>query len=307
MVANRSALFLLAFSAVQLSTHAFAQLPQPDGGAVQPGHLPASWVTGGPNCLEMQDWEVHQFNPDFFILRESGCTNYEKPFLYLIFGKERALLLDTGAGPAQTYDAVYRVVNRWLEKNGRTSIPLVVTHSHGHGDHIEGDGQFRGKPGVQFVEPTVAGAKEAFAIKSWPDTNGIIDLGSRPIDIIPIPGHQEASIALYDRLTGILLTGDSLYPGRLYVNDWPAFKSSIQRLVSFTEGKTVTYILGCHIEEARQPYLDYKVGTKYQPEEHSLDLGRGELLELNAALQKMGSTPARAAFRDFTIWPKEHK
>ena len=33
----------------------------------------------------MPDWQIHEYNANFYILRESGCTNYEKPFLYLIF------------------------------------------------------------------------------------------------------------------------------------------------------------------------------------------------------------------------------
>ena len=57
-----------------------------------------------------------------------------------------------------------------------------------------------------------------------------------------------------------------------------------------------------HVEEARTPYLDYKVETKYQPDEHVLELGRGELLELDEALKHM-KAPKRLAFRDFTIWP----
>src|SRR5262249_30434508 len=51
---------------------------------LEPGTLPASWLTGGPNCLVLPDWQVHQYNSGFFIIRESGCINYEKPFLYLI-------------------------------------------------------------------------------------------------------------------------------------------------------------------------------------------------------------------------------
>ncbi len=295
---------LLTLSLCLLPT-AFCQIPQPDGGPVQAGELPLRWMTGGPNCLELQDWEVHQFNPDFFIIRESGCTNYEKPFLYLLFGKEKALLLDTGAGPAKTGEIVAQVMGRWQEKNHRATMPLIVTHSHGHGDHIAGDAQFRGKTGITFVEPTVKGATEAFAISNWPETNGSVDLGDRVIDVIPLPGHQEAALAFYDRRTGVLLTGDSLYPGRLYVYDLPVFAASIQRLVTFTEGKTITHVLGCHIEETRQPYLDYPVGTAYQPDEHGLALGRGELLELNEGLKKLGGTPARVAYRDFTIWPSK--
>ncbi len=286
---------------------AFGQIPQPDGGHVEAGEIPLHWATGGPNCIELQDWEVHQFNPDFFIIRESGCTNYEKPFLYLIFGKERALLLDTGAGPAKTAHIVAQVMGRWEEKNHRGTMPLLVTHSHGHGDHIAGDAQFRGKPGTEFVEPTVEGATKAFGISKWPEANGSVDLGDRVMDVVPLPGHEKAALAFYDRRTGVLLTGDSLYPGRLYVFDLPEFAASIQRLVNFTEGKIVTFVLGCHIEQAQQPYLDYPVGTAYQPYEHSLALGRAELLELNEGLKKLGHTPARVAYRDFTIWPREVK
>ena len=60
--------------------------------AVRPGTLPKSWITGGPKCMEVPDWQVHEYNPDFYILRESGCTHFEKPFLYLLFGADKALL-----------------------------------------------------------------------------------------------------------------------------------------------------------------------------------------------------------------------
>jgi hydroxyacylglutathione hydrolase len=71
---------------------------EPDGAGLEPGLLPASWLSGGPNCVSVPDWQVHEYNDNFYILRESGCINYEKPFLYLIFGDKKALLEDTGAG-----------------------------------------------------------------------------------------------------------------------------------------------------------------------------------------------------------------
>ena len=128
-------------------------------------------------------------------------------------------------------------------------------------------------------------------------------LGGRTLDIVPIPGHERASIAIYDRRTGILLTGDTMYPGRLYVADGAAFAKSVQRLVTFTKDLPVAHVLGAHIEQARTPFLDYPVGTKFQPDEHALDLSRGQLLELNDALQQMGNTVVRRAMRDFTVWP----
>src|SRR5882762_5791634 len=116
----------------------FAQAPQPDGGGVSRGVLPVSWKASGPTCENIPDWQVHEYNPDFYILRESGCTNYEKPFLYLLFGKDRALLEDTGAGKSDAAQVVSDLIAKWCALKGRPSIPLIVAHSHSHGDHIAG-------------------------------------------------------------------------------------------------------------------------------------------------------------------------
>jgi glyoxylase-like metal-dependent hydrolase (beta-lactamase superfamily II) len=279
-----------------------AQAPEPDGGGVRSGTLPTSWRTGGPTCGSAPEWEIHQYNPDLYILRENGCVNYEKPFLYVFFGSEKALLIDTGAGETHVATAVNGVLDEWAKRNNKPVPPLIVGHSHSHDDHIAGDAQFKSRPNTTLVPLTVEATMQTFGIAHWPDSVGKIDLGNRIIDVIPIPGHDVLSLAYYDRQTGILDAGDSLYPGRLYVKDFAAFVASTQRLVKFTEGKIITHIVGCHIEQQRTPYLDYKVGTKYQPDEHSLDMGRGELLELNDALSRM-KAPARLAFRDFTIWP----
>lgn len=274
---------------------------------METGDLPHSWITGGPNCLEIPDWQVHEYNPTFYILRESGCTHYEKPFLYLIFGKERAMLVDTGAGAADTAGEVQRLMARWLKRNERPSMPLVVTHSHGHSDHTAGDAGFAKMPETTVIPAQVEPLQKAFGITEWPRQNGSIDLGGRVIDVIPLPGHQPAEVAYYDRRTGILLTGDHLYPGRLYVSDFEEYLASTRRLVEFTATRPVAHILGCHIEQSTTPFVDYQVGTSYQPQEHSLELGRGVLLELLAGLETMQNQPARVRYRDFTIWPRQPK
>src|SRR5204863_6504591 len=131
-----------------------------------------------------------------------------------------------------------------------------------------------------------------------------IDLGDRVVDILEIPGHHAAHLAYYDRRTGILLTGDHLYPGRLYVTDFAAYEASTRKLVEFTATRPVAHILGCHIEQSSTPFVDYPVGTKYQPKEHVLELGRAHLLELLAGLEAMREKPVKALLRDFTIWPR---
>jgi len=67
--------------------------------------------------------------------------------------------------------------------------------------------------------------------------------------------------------------------------------------------KPVAHLLGNHIEESSTPYLDYPVGTMYQPNEHELQLARGSLLELDEALTSMHGSPKRLALRDFSVWP----
>ncbi len=289
---------------------ALAQAPQPDGAGLQRGTFPDHWITGGPDCSDnaaspIPKWQVHAYNPDLYIIRESGCTNYEKPFLYLFFGKDRALLQDTGAGETNVTEIVNQIMGEWLRRNGRESIPLIVAHSHGHGDHTSGDKQLAARPNTAVTGLSVEATQKAYGIARWPEDRGSIDLGGRILDVIAIPGHQSFSVAFYDRLTGVLLTGDTLYPGRLYVSDYPAFRASIQRLVDFTRDKPVAHILGCHIEESNTPFLDYPVGTKFQPAEHVLELSHAHLVELNEALKMMGAAAVRLALRDLTVWPRD--
>ncbi len=282
---------------------AVAQLPEPDGAGIQAGSFPSAWITGGPKCMEVPDFQVHEYNPDFYILRESGCLNYEKPFLYLIFGKDKALLLDTGAGKTEIASVIQHVRAKWLQRNKRESIPLVVTHSHNHGDHTSGDAQLRDLPNTTVVGPALDPVKAFFGFKDWPNDVIEYDLGDRVIDILGIPGHDAASIALYDRRTGLLLTGDTVYPGRLYVREAPVFAASIRRLIDFTKGKPVTHVLGTHIEQTAVPFVEFPIGSMYQPGEHVLELTRGTLLEIDDALQSMGESVKRYALRDVTIYP----
>jgi hydroxyacylglutathione hydrolase len=273
--------------------------------AIETGTFPRSWVTGGPNCLEVPDWQVHAYNSSFFILRESGCTDYEKPFLYLVFGKERALLVDTGAGPVDTAAFTGKLIAKWSKANQRASIPLMVVHTHAHGDHIAGDKDLAAMPNVTVIPATVEAQQKAFGIADWPNQPGSIDLGGRVVDVLAIPGHQAAHVAYYDRATALLLTGDHLYPGRLYISDFPAYLASTERLVRFAETRPVAHILGNHIEQKSTPFADYPVGAVYQPEEHNLELGRANLLELMSALEALHGNPKKIFLPDITIYPRE--
>ena len=271
--------------------------------SLEPGALPASWYAGGKDCGGAPRFVVHAYNPDFYILRQPACTSYEKPFLYLIFGNANALLLDSGAGGVDVVTPVDTLVRAWMARRGVTSLPLIVAHSHAHGDHVAGDTLFAHRPNTTVVGRDTASVRAFFGIARWPADSGRIDLGGRVLDVLPIPGHQPASIAVYDRRTGVLLTGDTFYPGRLYVRDTAAFATSIDRLTEFSRTHRVTHMLGAHVENTSTPSIDYPVGTVDQPAEHALSLGRSELVTLDSVVRTMRGRMTRTVLRDVTIWP----
>ena len=283
------------------------QIPEPNGGVIRPGTLPLRWATGGPKCMQMPEWQVHEYNPDLILMRQSGCTDYEKPFVFVLFGKDRAMLLDTGSRNGNIVPALERVMHDWMLRNERTAMPLLVVHTHSHEDHTFGDVAIRAMNDpavpVTYLAPTVPATAKFYGIVRWPEDIGHVDLGDRTIDVIPIPGHDVVSVAFYDRQTAVLFTGDSVYPGRIYIRDFTAFARSNRRMVQFTEGKVVAHLLGNHIEQTRTPYLDYPVGTMYQPEEHALELPRGTLLEMQDAIDALGGKPKRVAYAEFSLWP----
>lgn len=276
----------------------------PPHAVFQPGTVPSGWYAGGRDCGARADFNVQAYNDGLFILRQAACKNYEKPFVYLILGSTRALLLDTGAGKVDIWTPVDSLVRAWSRRHGNASMQLVVAHSHAHGDHVAGDSQFVGKPNTTLVGRDSGSVRAFFAINRWPEDSGTIDLGNRVLDILAIPGHQPAGIAVYDRRTGVLFTGDTFYPGRLYVRDTAAFARSVARLVRFAGTHTVLHFLGAHVENSRTPGVDYPVGTVDQPNEHDLDLNRAQLVELDSVVQGMRGRFVRTVRRDFTVWPQ---
>jgi hydroxyacylglutathione hydrolase len=271
----------------------------------QPEHgvLPQSWYTPGEPRDGSPDFLVHAYNNDFYILRQSAHTHFEKPFLYLIFGRDRAILFDTGAGNVDVAGVVRSVVREWLLRNGREHIALIVTHTHNHNDHIAGDEQFANREGVTLVKADAASVSAFYGFTNWPNENVTIDLGDRVLDLIPIPGHEASSFAIYDRRTQVMITSDTFYPGRLYVRDGAAFAASIRRLVDFSACHHVVHFLGTHIEQSSVPFVDYPEGTVDQSNEHVLQLSRAQLLELNDALTAMNGKVVRYALPSLTVWP----
>jgi glyoxylase-like metal-dependent hydrolase (beta-lactamase superfamily II) len=266
------------------SADAPALVDAPPGG-LSPGSLTVSWMHGSQSCATNTDPEVqvHTYNATTHIIRQNKCRTFEAPFIYVLQGTTGALVLDTGATTTVTLrDAVRGLVG---------TKALTVAHSHAHGDHVAGDPRFSGQPNTTVVGTTRAAVQAAFGITTWPMGTGTIDLGGRVLDVLAIPGHEQTHIAIYDRQTGLLLTGDTLYPGLLFINDWAMYRISIGRLAQFVATHPIAHVLGAHVEMTSTPKVNYAYGTTYQPAEHVLQLTAANVLELDAALTALGATP----------------
>jgi glyoxylase-like metal-dependent hydrolase (beta-lactamase superfamily II) len=215
--------------------------------------------------------QVHAVDDRTYVLRQNKSVHWEGPFLHLLLGEDRALLLDTGATEDPAAFPLRAAVDAVLD-----GLPLVVAHTHGHGDHVAADGQFADRPDTVVVGRDPAAVRSFFGFTDWPDEVVTFDLGGRVLELTGIPGHHETSIAVFDPRTGFLLTGDTVYPGRLYVFDHAAFVASLERLVAFASVRPVTHVLGCHIE-LQADGGEYPTGTRYQPDEPPIQMAVGVL------------------------------
>lgn len=246
------------------------------------GSMDVKWREGTSDCQKnpQPPLQVHRYNAQTFILRESLCATYEGPFLYLLLGSQRALLIDTGAVSDAQRMPLAQTVRGLLPGS---DFPLTVVHTHGHLDHRSGDSQFSGDAYTEVVGTTLEDVKRHFHFVHWPNDSAQIDLGERIVDVLPTPGHYPSELSYYDRQTGLFLSGDFLLPGRLLIADKSADLASARRVAQFVENRPVTYVLGGHIEldQAGNTFL----GTHYHPNERPLQLSKDQLLRLPAIVE----------------------
>jgi len=82
---------------------------------------------------------------------------------------------------------------------------------------------------------------EAFAVRPWKISRYVhdgerIDLGGRELEILFTPGHTPDSLSLLDGKNGLLFTGDTFYPGPIYLftpeTDFAAYARSVAKLAA---------------------------------------------------------------------------
>jgi hydroxyacylglutathione hydrolase len=263
-------------------------------GAPVEGSLPIQWNIGAEDCKASPQppLQVHAYEPQTFILRQSPCASFEANFLYLLIGSDKALLIDTGAVADPKEMPLAKTILELLPDKDHKKLPLLVAHTHRHLDHRAGDPQFASLPSVQTVPIDLEGVRAFFGFTDWPNGISHLDLGGRIVDVIPTPGHEPTHVAFYDNRTGILFSGDFLLPGRLLIEDAAAYRESALRVVDFLKTRPLTHILGGHIELDTAGHA-YRFGSHYHPNERRLELAREDLTALPAAFDGFNGFYAR--------------
>ena len=273
-------------------------------------------LTSEPSTLFASQWNsgIDKSEPEFHVqtidsntvvFRQSLLSTFEAPFLYLIFGQDRALLIDTGVAGGDIRAEVDRQINNWLLANGREKIALTIMHSHGHADHIGGDGGFEGRPNTKIVGQGVEAVSEFFGIADWPTGSATYDLGGRALEILPTPGHHPAHVIIFDPVTRIMFTGDTIYPGRLFFkcDKVDEFSATIDKVAIFARANDVEWFLGGHIEMKSAPGSVVPQTKKPRKGEHLLELPVSIIDDIQAGLADLSNKLVITEYDEFVLLP----
>ena len=200
---------------------------------------------------------VYKLENDVFAIHEP--RQWQEVISYLILGKEKALLFDTGNGIGKISGVV----------NELTSLPVIVINSHTHFDHIGGNSEFRDilAMDTDYTKNNSGGysnelvweevSKEAlcgalpddinistyhtpnFKVKKFIRDGYKIDLGGRILEVLSTPGHTPDAISILDSDLGLLWVGDLYYDGPIWLfapeTDLDAYYQSVERLSNIVE------------------------------------------------------------------------
>ncbi|HMM68397.1 MAG TPA: MBL fold metallo-hydrolase [Dokdonella sp.] len=250
-------------------------------------------------------FQAQEIDENTIAIRQSLGTSFEAPFLYLLFGTERALLIDTGVEGVDLRTEVDGILSEWAATHGKAVPELVVMHSHGHSDHKGGDAQLADRPGTTIVGLEADDIAAFFNIRDWPNGIGSIDLGARSLQIVPTPGHADTHVMVFDQTTRILFSGDAIYPGRLYYQCGKAatYEATINRIASYVVENKVKWLLGGHIEMSTTPAQAFPQDERVRHGEHLLELPASIVGKIQIALKNQAGQPRVQPFDEFWLLP----
>ena len=211
-----------------------------------------------------ENWfTIEEIDKNTFIISE--YKHWEETHCYVLNGKKRSLLIDTGLGVANIREQVRRLTDK----------PVTVVTTHVHYDHFGGHKYFNdfyvheaetewingGFPLTleqvrNFLTEEPCDFPKDFDVDNYYLFEGVptrvlkdndtIELGERTIQVLHTPGHSPGHICFYEKDKGYLYTGDLIYIGELFAffpsTDPIAYMNSIKKLLPLS----VTKILPAH-------------------------------------------------------------
>lgn len=208
--------------------------------------------------LEQGWFTVERSGGDTAVISE--YRHREETHCYLLCGRERAALIDTGLGVADLRAVVERL----------TALPVTVLTTHAHLDHMGGHRAFSRiavheaekdwlsghfpLPLSAVRQQLCAGCCELppdFSPESYRLYDGgatetlrdgdCIDLGGRMLRVLHTPGHSPGHCCFYEEARRTLYTGDLIYAGQLDAfyptTDPSAFQQSVRRAQALRAAK----------------------------------------------------------------------
>ncbi|MBU0736483.1 MAG: MBL fold metallo-hydrolase [Alphaproteobacteria bacterium] len=240
--------------------------------------------------IRPEDWySVCRLDDDVSYICEPHIQEFYRCNIWHVRGRDRDMLVDSGMGVVSLREWVPLVTER----------ELIAVASHTHFDHIGCHHEFECRA-VHSAEadlladptrentladpyvtddifdalPPEPYCSKCYAVKRAPATRlledgDMVDLGDRQFEIIHTPGHSPGGIALYEKATEILFSGDILYDGPLIedtyhsnANDYHASMERLLRLkVRLVHGGHFPSFSGERYRELITGWLDAKHKT----------------------------------------------
>ncbi len=170
----------------------------------------------------MPVYEIIKIDEKSWRIEENGVRSF------LFAGTDGALLVDSGFGGGDIRRAVEEL----------SGLPVRLVNTHADGDHTGCNRLFEevymhpSEFAYYYNKEREDSSPKAEARPLW--EGDIIDLGGRSFEAILIPGHTPGSLALLDRANRLLISGDSISGGPVFMfgghRDLRAYIASLQRL-----------------------------------------------------------------------------
>ena len=145
--------------------------------------------------------EIIQINNNTWRIEDGGVR------FFLLTGDNQALMIDSGINTPNAKEIVQSITN----------LPIKLLNTHADIDHISGNDKFDefylGENETEYYLNKNKTPNKIITVKD----KEIIDLGKRKIQIINLPGHTPGSIALLDINNRVLIGGDSIQDGKIFM------------------------------------------------------------------------------------------